>query len=738
MLERPTFKPHLRVVVDARGVFLLSELGETLLTGERERLVASFVDGRRTTDELVETLAGTLSAAGVYHALLRLEQEGYLHEAGAALTPAQAAYWSAAGLEPRAATERLGAARIEVKAPGFVETAPFLAALGAVGLTAVEERGLPVVLVEDYLHPELDSLNQRALEERRPWLLVKPVGAVAWIGPLFRPGKTGCWQCLAQRLRAHREVESFLERHGAPIPPLVSSALPTTLAMASQLAAHELARWIASEEGSSVEGQVLSLDMIGLELRRHVLTRRPQCPACGTPARPPPGALPPPLNLRSRPKHPARAAGQRTLSPEDILQQYSHHVSPITGVVSALERLGKGGEELHTYIGSYPMALASDSLLHLRHSLRQRAYGKGRSDSQARASALCEALERTCGMFRGEEELVRRASYRELGELAISPQVYMGFSERQLATGEDNAPRPFPEELVLDWTPLRSLTSQAIRYLPTACCYFFHPGPDTAYCRADSNGNASGATLEEAILHGLLELVERDAVALWWYNRIRRPAVELSSLDDPFFREQVAFHRGLQRELWVLDITSDFGIPTFAALSRRIDQECEDIVFGFGCHLDPELALSHAVTELQQFLPTVPHGGPDGRTDYRVHDAEALRWWRTATVANQPYLLPDTSAPPRTAASLPRLASEDVREEVWRCIRIAERLGLETYVLDQTRADVGLPVVKVIIPGMRSFWMRRGPGRLYDVPVKQGWLEEPRREDELNPFPVFA
>ena len=738
MLTRPSFKPHLRVVVDANGVFLLSERGETLLTGEPERLVASLVDGRRTTDELIEALAGSLSEAEVYYALLRLEQEGYVHEAAPRLAPAQEAYWSAAGLCPRTAQERLRSARLQVKALGSLETAPFVEALSALGLAVGEAPGLPVVLAEDYLHPELEALNQRALEEHQPWLLIKPVGAVVWIGPLFRPGTTGCWRCLAQRLRTHRELESFLERKGATLPPPGFCALPTTRAMAHQLAAHELARWIASEGGSPLEGQVLSLDLISLELRWHVLTRRPQCPACGAPSRAPPGALPPALELRSRPKHPAREAGQRTLAPESILQRYGHHVSPITGVVSELKRLGPGDNGVHTYGGSYPMPLVPDSPSLLRHSLRQRAYGHGRTDSQARASALCESLERACGMFRAEEELVRRASYLELGELALSPREYMGFSERQLETGEDNAPRPFPQSAVFDWTPLRSLTSQAVRYLPTACCYMFYPGPDRAFCRGDSNGNASGATLEEAILHGLLELVERDAVALWWYNRIARPGVELASFDEPFFREQVALHRGLRRELWVIDITTDFGIPTFAALSRRTDQPCEDIIFGFGCHLEPALALTHAVTELQQLLPAVPDGGPEGHNDYRVRDARALQWWRTATTSNQPYLLPSASAAPSTAASLPRLASEDVHEDLWRCVRIAQRLGLETYVLDQTRADVGLPVVKVIIPGMRSFWMRRGPGRLYDVPVKLGWLKEPRREEELNPFPLFV
>ena len=58
-------------------------------------------------------------------------------------------------------------------------------------------------------------------------------------------------------------------------------------------------------------------------------------------------------------------------------------------------------------------------------------------------------------------------------------------------------------------------------------------------------------------------------------------------------------------------------------------------------------------------------------------------------------------------------------------------------VLDQTRADVGLPVVKVIVPGLRHFWARYAPGRLYDVPVQLGWLDQPLRETEFNPIPMF-
>ena len=70
-------------------------------------------------------------------------------------------------------------------------------------------------------------------------------------------------------------------------------------------------------------------------------------------------------------------------------------------------------------------------------------------------------------------------------------------------------------------------------------------------------------------------------------------------------------------------------------------------------------------------------------------------------------------------------------------MEIVGRKGMEMLVLDETRPDIGLPVVKVIIPGLRHYWPRFGPGRLYDVPVLLGWLREPLSEEQLNPFPIF-
>jgi ribosomal protein S12 methylthiotransferase accessory factor len=62
---------------------------------------------------------------------------------------------------------------------------------------------------------------------------------------------------------------------------------------------------------------------------------------------------------------------------------------------------------------------------------------------------------------------------------------------------------------------------------------------------------------------------------------------------------------------------------------------------------------------------------------------------------------------------------------------------MEMLVLDQTRPDVGLPVVKVIVPGMRHFWTRYAPGRLYDVPVRMGLQTRPTAESDLNPIAMF-
>jgi hypothetical protein len=141
------------------------------------------------------------------------------------------------------------------------------------------------------------------------------------------------------------------------------------------------------------------------------------------------------------------------------------------------------------------------------------------------------------------------------------------------------------------------------------------------------------------------------------------------------------------------------------------------------------------LTELNQLMPTLMRIEENG--NYLGDDPDAARFWREATVGDQPYLLPDPMRPTRRATDYNYAPCGDIRTEVTMIQHRLESLGMEVLVLDQTRPDIGLPVAKVIVPGMRHFWARLAPGRLYDVPLRVGRQSEPTRYEDLNPFPMF-
>ncbi len=232
-----------------------------------------------------------------------------------------------------------------------------------------------------------------------------------------------------------------------------------------------------------------------------------------------------------------------------------------------------------------------------------------------------------------------------------------------------------------------------------------------------------------------MELAERDAVAMWWYNRLARPAFDLDSFGDPWMTEFQEVYAALGRDIHVLDLTNDLGIPVAVSISRRVDGPTEDIMMAFGAHFDVGIAVQRALAEMNQFLPAVIDIGPDGHTRYGFTGGDQVNWWKTARVADHPYLRPSGPAVPASAYARP--ATGDLLDDVAAVRAVVEERGMEMLVLDQTRPDIGLPVVKVIVPGMRHFWRRLAPGRLYDVPVQLGWLSEPTPEDQMNPITMF-
>ncbi|HEY1737025.1 MAG TPA: YcaO-like family protein, partial [Methylovirgula sp.] len=280
-------------------------------------------------------------------------------------------------------------------------------------------------------------------------------------------------------------------------------------------------------------------------------------------------------------------------------------------------------------------------------------------------------------------------------------------------------PALFDPATKLDWTPVWSLRDAQFRYLPTSVLYFFYRG-SIAFA-ADSNGCAAGNTREEAIVQGFLELVERDAYGIWWYNRVQRPEVDISRFEDSYIRAMTTQFGEMGRRFWVLDVTNDLGIPTFVAIAHWTADGQEHIEFGSGSHFDPRIALLRSFTEVNQFMSLSSGretGSLDGSTPFRLKD--------------YPYLLP--SGAPKVEPDLTsKFGGLDTRQQVIACVDLIKKAGLDFLVLDQTRPDIEVPVVRVIVPGMRHFYRRFAPGRLYDVPVKLGWRKTPVREEDLNP-----
>ncbi|MBN1203706.1 MAG: TOMM precursor leader peptide-binding protein [Myxococcaceae bacterium] len=725
------FKPHLRLeVLDSGRAFLLGEREQFMLTGKVQILVATQLDGRRSVSELISALAGQVTEPEVLYTLSLLEKGGYLVEASPALPPESAAFWQAQGVAPAEAAARLAATPVAVHALDGLEPAPLVEALRGAGITVREGAPFMIVLARDYLSPELEAFNQRALERREPWFLMKPTGATPWMGPVFRPGEGPCWSCLAHRLQRSRPVEAFLlERRSAqgPLSP-PRAELPASLQAGLHLAALGLARWIASNKQGALGHSLLALELPRFQLTEHAVVRRPQCPACGDPELLKARAARP-VVLEPRPRGYTEDNGFRSVSPEETFARLQHQISPITGALSTLGPLEARTHPLRpTFVASYFCPVHGEAPPFVDfHAL---SLGKGRTPAQSRASALGEGIERWSALFQGDEPR-HRARLAELGEEAFNPRHLLLVSEAQYRARESFntrhkhqrafIPLPFDEHVERDWTPVWSLTHERRRYLPTSYCYARYPTlAEALSLPCDSNGQAAGNCLEEAILQGFLELAERDAAAIWWYNRLRRPGVDLSSFQDPYFHALLEHYRAQHWRVWALDLTNDLEIPTFIALGRssRTEQYC----LGFGAHLDARIALQRALTEFNQlFEPSDKYRSP----------------WHGNEMEDPSFLHPDETVPLRTIADYAAPPMVDIREDVRACVAKAARVGLETLVLDLTRPDVGLNVVKVTVPGLRHFWPRLAPGRLYDVPVKLGWLPAPLPEPQLNPIPFL-
>ena len=729
----PQFAPNFTVyVLPPDLVCLYSEDRKFFLHGELYCSLASAIGkSERTVRELVRELEHDFPSEKIHEALKRLFDRRYVLAKSSSSSGAVAAYWASLGLSPEAVERNFQKSRVRIQSIDVQGATKLGSALTALGVRVVKRSPtLTVTLVNDYLEERLAELNRQHLLNRTPWLLAQPSGIFPLVGPVFSPGRGACWTCLADRMKRNREVKALLNRKEAHCVAVSSLARDTVGQSSIQLAAVEIAKAIAADFRTELCDHIVSLDLLGSTIVKHYVAARPQCPSCGRKKLRDPSRAPVPIELRAGGKLVMTSGGYRTVSPRATVARFRKHVSPLTGVISRLERIEADLPLNTNFYAAHNFSAPAETVDELRAGLSGGSFGKGSTAEQGEASALMEAIERYSGIFQGDETRVKRRFTDFPAGEAILPNDVLLFSDAQYLAEQASTAGPpstldsFDQSAKIEWSPVWSLRDKRFKYLPTGLLYFFYRG--SGQTSTDSNGCAAGNTLEEAIVQGFLELVERDAYAIWWYNRLQRASVDLGQFDDSYIRDLQTQLADAGRQLWVLDVTSDLGISCFVAVLHWMHNSQENIEFGSGAHFDARIALLRALTELNQFLSIGLMGGGtgekstlDGSTPLRLRD--------------HPFLMPSENlvAQPHSSFKFGRL---DAREQVTTCVELAKREGLDFLVLDQTRPDIGVPVVRVIVPGMRHFYRRFAPGRLYDVPVKLGLRDRPLSENELNPI----
>jgi len=725
------FAPNFTVyVLPPDVVSLYSEDRKFFLHGELYVALAEAIGKTgKSLGRLVGELERKFPSDQINEALKRLGDRRYIVPASPAADGTVAGYWASLGLPSEVAESNLKNCRVRIEAIDVKGATELGAALGELGVRLVKgSPDLTITLVSDYLERQLAQLNRQRVSDKTPWLLVQPSGVFPLVGPVFKPGESACWTCLFDRMIRNREIKGFLDRGGAQ-PVAVSPLARNTFGQSAiQFAAVEIAKAIASGFRTDLSDHIASFDLMGATIAKHYVAHRPQCPTCGARKLQNPRRAPQPIVNGPGAKLIMTSGGYRTVSSRVTVARYRKHVSPLTGVVKRLERIEADLPMNTNFFAQHNFSAPAMSVDQLRSGLTGGSFGKGSTAEQAEASALMEAIERYSGIFQGDEiRMKRRFADFAPGDAILANDVQL-FSEAQFAArhepaGDDSHPIPEPIDPTakIEWSPAWSLRDQRFRYFPTGLMYFFYRDAHT-----DSNGCAAGNTLQEAIVQGFLELVERDAYAIWWYNRSQRSEVDLGEFDDSYIRDIKTQFTDAGRKLWVLDVTNDLGVPAYVAVMHWIKDGQENIEFGSGAHFDRRIALLRSLTELSQFLSIGLMGGGSG-------DKSSLDGITPLRLENYPFLIP-ASRPvvvPELGINVPL---DSAREQVEACVEIARRAGYDFLVLDQTRPDVEVSVARVIVPGLRHFYRRFAPGRLYDVPVKLGLLDRPFSENELTPF----
>ena len=321
----PQFAPSFSVyLLQPDLVCLYSEDRKFLLHGEIYGAIATAIaKGGKSFQKLARELEKSYPPERINAAFTRLLQRRYVLPASRDSEGLAAAYWTSLGFSPQTAAKNLKSCGVALRSLDVEGSAALKDALKEFGVRIVKrDAALTLVLAYDYLDPRLEELNEQFFAAKTTWALVQPSGIFPLFGPVFRPGESACWSCLADRMRRNREVRALLDRKEARrliLSPLARNPLGRS---GVKLAAIEIAKAIATDFRTPLSDHILSLDLLGSEIVRHYVGRRPQCPACGAKKLRDPHRPPAPIEFGASDHLVMTSGGYRSVSPAATVARF--------------------------------------------------------------------------------------------------------------------------------------------------------------------------------------------------------------------------------------------------------------------------------------------------------------------------------------------------------------------------------------------------------------------------------
>jgi ribosomal protein S12 methylthiotransferase accessory factor len=368
----------------------------------------------------------------------------------------------------------------------------------------------------------------------------------------------------------------------------------------------------------------------------------------------------------------------------------------------------------------------------------------------ARAAAIGETIERyACSVYNREEMIL--ATWSDLARRnldALHPSDCPLFASHQYLQ-PDFGLQPFTEDTLLRWIPSWSVTEGRETWTPAVLTYtpYHSEPPEVPIAFSVSTGLSCSLVREEAVLNGLYECLERDAVMITWLNRL--PAVRLDPCSclalERLYSERFA---GTGTEYMIFDLTLDLCVPIIfgLAVDREHDQIC--LASGASANFDVERAATKALVEAAQGRLWLKYMRETGRpfdfdgdfTKIRNFEDHVRLYGRRDMLPKADFLVGQTRMHP---IAKPDETPQGVKARIRKIIATLKDAGLKVFVSELTPPDVaglGFHVVKLRVPGLQQLYADNnhrslGSSRLYQVPVKMGYRSRPATAAELNPDP---